>query len=114
MNKQTEQAKAQIYAKTTKSMQQTKKGDEFEKGVREYEKLAGYKIEAGFYSWCLTFMEIPSERERLNNRQNFEMIEKIKNNIKMLDDNSGTKLKGTVLNDLTLLQNIFLSIKKQK
>jgi len=53
-------------------------------------------------------------KEILNKRRNFEVIEKIKNNVKILDDNSGTKLKETILNDLTLLQNIFLSILKIK
>jgi len=47
------------------------------------------------------------------NRYYFEMIEKIKNNVKMFDDNSGTKLKETVLNDLTLLQGKFLPIHRQ-
>ena len=31
-------------------------------------------------------------------------IEKIKNSIKLLEDNTGTKLKETILNDLILLQ----------
>lgn len=40
----------------------------------------------------------------------FTMVEKIKNSVKLLDDNTQTKLKETILNDLALLQGVLKKI----
>jgi hypothetical protein len=40
----------------------------------------------------------------MKQEQKISYIENIKNSIKLLDDNTGTKLKETILDDLTLLE----------
>ena len=50
----------------------------------------------------------------MKNQEKFLMIEKIKNSVKLLDDNTDTKIKETILNDLTLVQNIIYDFNQNK
>ena len=52
------------YYPTSNKMNHNKWLNNFEKGVRAYEKLAGYKIEAGFYGWVVSFIKSLLKKQR--------------------------------------------------